>query len=271
MFKILILATLPQEYAPLKKLVPSRFRRICRKPFKKFAFSLPGKEITLVETGMGEEHIEKALGWAVGQSKPDLLLFGGFCGGLHTGLRIGDVCIVERAVAYRASAKESKKMVTFRFPDELRAFLADQNIRSMTAFTIAAPEDKLTLTGCVKPFSALCEGDGEACLPGVDMETHALAGIACRLKLPLLCFRSVSDEVSQELGFDLDDITGPGGKVKVGKVLSTILIHPGTLQAFFLAWRRSVKAAGNLCAVLTALLTAPGDSLNRIARGIRID
>ena len=144
--------------------------------------------------------------WALAQSRPDLLLFAGFCGGLNTELHIGDVCIVEKTIAFRTSRDECEGILTFRFPDELRTFLTERNVRSISAVTIGSPEDKSTLAEHVSG------------LAGVDMETYTLAAIARREQLPFLCFRSVSDDLNSKLNFDLGDITGPGGKVKVGKV-----------------------------------------------------
>jgi nucleoside phosphorylase len=342
--KILILAALPQEYAPLRRLIPS-WRLICRRPFKQFIFGLPGKEIRLVETGMGIGASKEALQWALSLSRPDILIFAGFCGGLHADLKVGDVCIVERAVGVHQDGKAARGIFRFRFCDEFTEWLAERSIKSISAVTIGSPVDKTvlakfaaTLLGCTRTVipegaelnrsandvrrvkdgisitpldsrqnlekldsgfrrndeqkhrhdlifhssavssesSAAMPGGGNDCgfaavLAGVDMETHVIAEIACREGLPFLCLRSVSDELDSELGFDLSDITGPGGKVKIGKVLKTIIRNPGTLKAFFLAWRRSDTAGKNLCANLADLLTTQGDRLSRISREVRID
>jgi len=269
MLNILILATLPQEYASLKKMIPARFRLINRKPFKQFEFGLPDKEIRLIETGMGEECVEKALKWAFARRIPDLLIFAGFCGGLHTELQTGDVCIVERTGVSPASGDRKHGVFAFRFPDELRIFLAERRIKSIESLMIATPVDKATF--CPGPKDKRRDSESPQPLAAVDMETHALAAIAYREQLPFLCFRSVSDELNHEIGFALEDITGPEGKVKMCRVLKTILLHPRTIKAFFLAWRRSVKAGRSLCAALAAFLALSGVSLGHIARGIGIE
>jgi nucleoside phosphorylase len=285
MLKILILAALPEEYAPLRKLIHSPWLLLSRKPFRQFGFSLPGMELRLVETGMGEEVAGKALRWALARSRPELLLFTGFCGGLHPDLHVGDVCIVENAVAFHSHGAEPQGIIKYSFPDELSKFLAEKKVRAITAVTISSPEEKSSLAryimGRSRNASGKCgesedspqKGWGERedhwPLAGVDMETYALADIVRHEELPFLCFRSVSDELNGELGFNLGDITGPGGRVKVGKVLTTIALHPGTLKAFFVAWRRSLKAGKNLSAVLADFLTHSSLGLSRIARGIR--
>jgi nucleoside phosphorylase len=286
MLKILILAALPQEYAPLKKLIPT-WRLLCRKPFKQFVFSLPGMEIRLIESGMGGDSARGALEWAFAQSRPDLFLFVGFCGGLHPDLHIGDVCVVERSMAVHPHGKAAGGIFAFRFPGEFSEWLCQRNVKAISAVTISSPEDKSTLAELAARHLARVhreageftlpeqEGQGdnaaEHTLAGVDMETFVLAGIGCREQLPFLCLRSVSDELGDQLGFDLSEISGPGGKVKIGKVLKTIMLNPKALKAFFLAWRRSNRAGKNLCAILADFLTAPSDSLRGIARGIRIE
>lgn len=287
MLKILILATLPQEYGFLKKLIPSRLRLLYRKPFKQFTCHLADKEIRLVETGMGAEWLSAGLNLALAQFMPDLLLFGGFCGGLDAEMHTGDVFIVEEAVAGRGDADGIEGIIRFRFPDELKVFLAKWGIRPMRSVTARGPEDKTTLVKSIAAHGAAGlpghgerrpsrpagenENESRGLRAGIDMETHPLAAVACREKLPLLCYRCVSDQADQELGFDLEAITGPGGKVRLGGVLRTIIMHPRTLKSFFLAWRRSVRAGRNLCRVLAAFLDMPGDSLRRIAPGIGIE
>ena len=115
--RILILAALPQEYSPIKKLLPS-WRLVGKKPLKKFISRLPGKEIVLVESGMGAKSAQEALGAELTGFTPDLLIFSGFAGGLHPDLPVGAVC-------FTASAREisSGEVFHFRFPDKLVDFM----------------------------------------------------------------------------------------------------------------------------------------------------
>jgi nucleoside phosphorylase len=252
--KILILAALPQEYSPLKKLLRGR-RLPGKKPLKKFAFNLPGREIVLIESGMGAESAEEALRLETAAFSPDLLIFSGFAGGLHPELKIGAVC-------YAAAARKttSEDLFNFRFSRELEDFLSQNHIIPVLAISSDMPGDKRAL-------SALAAGQ----MAVSDMETAKLAETALQKRAPFICFRAVSDCLDHELGFNLSDISDERGRVRLSGVLCTILRRPATLKAFFLSWRRSSAAARNLCRSVAAFLRIPAPTLAGMAAGIRIE
>ncbi len=252
--KILILTALPQEYSPLKRLFPS-WRRIQRRPFKKFAFNLPGKEIILVESGMGAKPAEEALGVELAGFAPDLLIFCGFAGGLHPDLPAGVACFVLSACGIF-----SEEVFQVRVPKALSDFLAQNDIRPVLALSAETPGNKQAL-------SALAAGQ-----PAVsDMETATVAEIACRNKIPFICFRAVSDALGHDLGFNLSDISDERGRIRLAGVLATLIRKPATLKAYYLSWRSSRRAARNLCRSVAAFLGIPAPVLGKMAGEIRIE
>ncbi len=249
--RIIILSALPQEYAPLKKRFQA-FRAVCKRPYRKFALNLAGKEIGLIETGMGDRAVREAL-----RSEPaaDLLLFAGFAGALHPDLCTGSVC-------FAASARRIETGVSyaFRFSHELSDFLAKQGVQPVVALSADGPKDKRAL-------SALADG-----APAVlDMETATVAEEALLRHIPFLCFRAVSDAIDHELGFDLQDICDDQWRVKPLRVIATILKKPSTLMAFYRLWHNSSLAAKNLCDPVAAFLNLPAAQLERMAAGIGIE
>jgi adenosylhomocysteine nucleosidase len=258
MLNILILSALPQEHRHLRKSTP-RWRHAAATPFKTYGLDLSDRKIVLVETGMGSRVAAQALDGALARFRPDLVIFAGFCGGLHPDLSVGDLCVAHKSLTIHPAAQLENDVFTFVFPDELREFFRKWNVKPVTAATIEAPEEKATLAAVV--------GDGPA---AADMESAPICAIALREGLPLLILRSVSDAVNDDLGFSLEQITGQGGRVAVLKVLGTVLANPWVLKAFYLAWRRSEKAGKRLGAALADFLMLPGGSLGRIARQIRV-
>lgn len=249
--KILILSALAQEYAPLKRLFPA-FRTEHKRPYRKFTLNLPGKDIRLIETGMGDKAVREAL-----HSEPaaDLLLFSGFAGALHPDLSTGSVC-------FAASARriETGASYAFRFSEELSDFLAQHRVRPVLALSADGPGDKRAL-------SALADG-----APAVlDMETATAAEEAFLRHIPFLCFRAVSDAIDHDLGFCLEDICDAQWRVKPLRVLAAILKKPSTLMAFYRLWRNSSLAAKNLCAPVAAFLNLPTAQLERMAAGIAVE
>jgi adenosylhomocysteine nucleosidase len=249
--KILIISALYQEYAPLKKIFPA-FRPVRKKPSKMFALNLPGVEITLIESGMGEKAVREALGGQKRQPSPDLLIFSGFGGGLHPDLLVGEVCIVTSA-----RPVEVGPTYNFRFSDQLADFLSKHRLKPVLALTAQTPGNKqlLSALACGRPAV-------------LDMETAVAAEQAWSRKIPFLCFRAVSDALDQDLGFNLQDICDEQFRVKPLRVLTTILKRPSTAWAFYRLWRSSSLAAKNLCSLLAAFLDLPADTLGGMAAGI---
>ena len=252
--RILILAALPQEYSPIKKLLPS-WRVVAKKPLKKFISRLPGKEIVLVESGMGSKSAQEALAAELTGFTPDLLIFSGFAGGLHPELPVGAVC-------FTVSAREisSGEVFHFRFADKLVDFMNQNGIRPVLGLSAEQPGNKRAL-------SALAAGQTAV----LDMETAALARIAFHNKIPFICFRAVSDSLDHDLGFDLSDIADERGRIRLAGVLVTVIRKPATLKAFYLSWRRSSLAAKYLCSSVAAFLRIPAPVLGKMAAEISIE
>jgi adenosylhomocysteine nucleosidase len=252
--RILILAALPQEYSPIKKLLPS-WRLVRKRPLKKFICELPGKEIVLIESGMGARSAEEAFGAELTGFTPDLLIFSGFAGGLHPDLPVGAVC-------FTTSAREisSGQVFHFRFSDKLIDFMTQNGIRPVLGLSAEQPGNKRTL-------SALAAGQTAV----LDMETATLARMAFQNKIPFVCFRAVSDALDHDLGFDLSDIADERGRIRLTGVLVAVIRKPATLKAFYLSWRRSRRAAKNLCRSVAAFLGIPTPVLDEMAGEIRIE
>ncbi|MHC1726932.1 MAG: hypothetical protein AB9866_13150 [Syntrophobacteraceae bacterium] len=251
--KILIMAALPQEYSPLKKLTPS-WVLLGKKPFKRYGFELNGLEIVLLESGMGAGSAKRALEYELDLFRPDIILFAGFAGGLHPDLFAGTVCVVERTRAIH-----SEILFRFEFPKRLCEFIVLHDLRSAYALTAFQPENKLAL-------SSVTAGD----LAVLDMETAVVAEFCLAGHIPFICFRTVSDAIEDELGFELSEITDEKGNVSLACVLRTVFRRPSAFRAFYLSWKRSTCASKRMCRVLAAFLRLPVKSLEEIAKEVRL-
>lgn len=251
---ILIVSALPQEYASLAKHTPP-WERLANKPFKRYSFELGALKIVLVESGMGAAAAGRVLESELVRALPDLLIFSGFAGGLHAGLKVGTVSIVEQT-----RELGSKDSFHFSFPERLREFIASHGVRSVCALTAHQPQDKRAL-------SSVTEGEQPAVL---DMETAPIAGFCFLKGVPFICFRSVSDAVDDDLGFDVSDIADGEGKVSLPGVFRTVVRNPRTLAAFYHSWRRSTVASNALCVILSEFLRLPAHVLEEIARNTRL-
>ncbi len=252
--KILILSALPREYLPLKRLFPA-FRVVRSAPYGKFSLDLPGKEIILVETGMGPGAVEKVAREELKAQAPDLMLFSGFAGGLHPDLSIGSVCVVTST-----RHVEAEKRVIFHFSEEMVRFLYKNQVKPVLALTAKAPENKRRLWALVRGEPAV-----------LDMETAWVAEAARSREIPFICFRAISDPVDRELGFDLQDICDENWEVRPLRVLKTVVKRPPTMWAFYRLWRGSSLAAKNLCLFVASFLELPSEEFGRMAAEIKLE
>ena len=258
MTRVILLAALPQEYGPLKKLV-GPWRLVERRPFKKFAHVTEDKEILLVETGMGKAMVLKALEREVKSNPPDLLISLGFAGSLCEDFAVEDVLLGKTLIGLSEGDHETRQASSYPTESEilrfepsphLLGFCRDTGVRQAQIVTVARPESKPPLSLHFKDTQSL-----------MDMESFHVARAAEEAGIPFLCFRAVSDGLHDEIDFDLDRLIDPSGRVRISAVLATVALHPGLVRSFYTSWRRSAKAARRLGEVLAALLRMDGRDL----------
>lgn len=76
----------------------------------------------------------------------------------------------------------------------------------------------------------------------VDMESAALARLACQRKVPFLAVRAIVDTASSAIPPMLSDALDEGGRVRPVRLLRNACLHPGELPALF-ALARGFRAA----------------------------
>lgn len=251
MIRIVLLFALPQEYAGMKQLV-GPWGLSTRDPFKSLVHRVPGKELLLVETGMGRDRMIEALGWILGKVRPDLVVASGFAGSLTQDLVVGDVCLGEVFASLDLrSHGETASRIVLEIPIRLAQFCDTQRIRRMLMVTVNQSAPKEPLSKQYENTPAI-----------VDMESYFLAESCRQMNLPFLSFRAVSDGLRDEIDFDPAAISNARGQVKILLVLASILRNPRLIGSYFGCWRRSTRAARNLGKGLNAFLNLPPAELS---------
>lgn len=257
--RILFLAALPQEYGPFLKL-SGPWRRLQRKPNALFVRSHFGKELFLVETGMGKDAMKTALKRAVVECSPELLISIGFAGSLCETLETGDAVIGREFVSFDPGSSPA---------GEGRLFFESSAVLSLVRERTGAAEARIVTSGKPQPKSALQPLFEDA--PSVmDMESYVAARFASAAGIPFLCFRSVSDGLGDEIDFDLGAISDSAGRVRVVKVMAAALREPRLVKSFFLSWRRSVMASDRLARALEVFLGISSDALAELSAQCRL-
>lgn len=225
---IVILTATRHELAPLiKRLSPER--RASKIKVPSWRGMLSGREVLVMQTGLGREGVEKA---AVGIPRPvDCLINAGFAGALREGLAAGDLLFdfsrsnpVFQKTA-QTIAREKK------WPFHMGALHTSDRVA-------ASPSEKSDLA---RETGALA----------VDMESDHAAALAVSLGASYAGIRAIFDRSEESLEWMLEDGKPLSARDLARKALTT----PGLWGPLFQAYRTSGKAAGRLSAFLSLFVS----------------
>lgn len=271
--RIGLFAALPWEYQAFRRRL-GPWKEFSDRPFKAFTLSMRDKDLLLVETGMGKAMVETALSWAFWSWHPHVLVSFGFAGGLSRSVSVGDVFLCTEIHYFDSNARVMAETGYLIDPHhEILAFCRTQGAAAAHCITTLHLEAKgllsIDLRDVLRPQRAihhdqsppLCQADIPAL---VDMETYFAARFARDRRLPLLCFRAVSDTYDQELGFQLADISDSQGRVDPWRVFKAVVRNPAIITALMASWRRSHRASQELAILLRAFTDLPAGPIRAI-------
>ncbi len=287
--RTVLLFALPEEHASFRTTT-GPWRLSCRTPFKTFCRNTISQDLVLVETGMGREPLCEALSWLLEHPRPDLIISAGFAGSLSEHLSVGDSCLGEAFVCFDeehgwqwsdeiaraelpdaasgnrddlASAMECRLLATFhlkRGSERLRQWLQVTGrylFHPARIVTVTRPQQKASL--------AYRFADGTSLM---DMESYYAVRFCFERRIPFLAIRAVSDGLEDELDFDLGAISDDRGKVRVPRVLASVIRSPRLIKSYYHAWRRSRTAARSLGNFLARVLALPEKDLEDLVRSL---
>jgi len=237
-----LIIAMPEEVRPIaRRLGPGQKERIGR--FPSYRFHLEGREIVLVQSGMGRERAAAATEALTAVQRPDMLISAGLGGGVRKGLATGDVVLAGRVMSLSGNRLADTTVI-----DNVHL------LRDLTD-SLAAPDFRVLDGSIITSSGILRKKDTARFLPQslgnpvLDMETSAVAEAAVRRRIPFLALRAVSDSSDEEILFSIEEITDREMNINIRRVLSAILRNPRILpQMIRLA--RNAKTAGNHLALV---------------------
>lgn len=197
-------------------------------------------DVTLAEAGMGTLNA----GWAatmLAVDRPGLLVSAGFGGGVLPGLAVGDVVMAERVLHWTGDGLEDVA-TGFYAPREDAASPGPLHGQFITSDALLNKNRLLAFL----PHDAL--------RPVLEMESAAVARVAAESGIPFLGLRSVSDPWDEELGFSIDEFCDDDKRIRLFKVLATILRRPRIIPQLIRLARNSRVAARGLGTAMERLL-----------------
>jgi len=253
---IAVLCAIRQEISPLLD---------CINVHKKFDIDgvlffqgdLNGLPLALVQGGVGRKNAVKAANCLLESIKVDLLISAGVAGGIRHGLNVGDLVVAE-------SVGHSNQC---NFDDEELQLESDyacnkeviqltrqlssksKGMESKIHFGSLLTVDKVISSASTK--KRIGEQDS---FVAVEMESAAVAEVACRKGVKFAVIRSISDDIDDDLHLDYDSIMSDEGKVKVTSVALEIMKNPKKLALLIRLNKQTKTAAKSLALFMSELI-----------------
>lgn len=244
--KISIITAMPEETGALLKRFEATKKDTCgSRPFYHFKQNI--HEIVLCEAGMGFDNAARAAEAVIREFRPDLMVSCGFCGGIAPGLKVGDV-VVARDIMIASGA--TAEQVPVKIPAVCASFVEQQGHAKARVFnslfvSTQTIMPKMRLAALLPP---------EAYYPVVEMESAAIAIIAVENGVRFAGIRSVSDPFDEELGFSLNEFCDNQMRIRIPRVLFTILQKPRIIPQLIRLARNSRIAGNSLAGAMEQFL-----------------
>jgi adenosylhomocysteine nucleosidase len=190
---LLIVAALQEELNAGMSLCENPQRIACR-GIDLWQAVLNGKTVSFLKSGVGPERSAARLEQTLKAIAPSQILVVGYAGAIHPDLKLGDLVVVKKALAFSLDKNHpdwEHVLLDGAFDldnsEALSGCAKSAGLRVHTgdaltsAYVLGNPEHKRRL---YERFHALI----------VDMETAALARVALSCSIPLSCMRAISDE-----------------------------------------------------------------------------
>jgi nucleoside phosphorylase len=193
-------------------------------------FSVPpgiAADVHTLVTGVGRRNAAQALGRALAQQKPDLVLTCGYAGGLRDGLPIGTVIYSEDAGAELAAILCSTGAVPVCFHCSARIA------------TTAAEKQKLRR---------------ESGADAVEMESEVIRQLCRERHIPSATVRAISDTSDEDMPLDFNLLMTKRLELHFGKLAWALLGSPQRIPALLKLQRHTRQAAQSLAATLSEVL-----------------
>jgi len=216
--KIGIITAIPEETGALLKQIGSFEQRIygnLAAHYRDFC----NNSIVLCEAGMCFGNATIAAEMIMREVRPDMLISSGFCGGIIDGLCVGDVVVaIDVAIVNNALIE--------KVPVEIPAICCDF-VTQQTAWGKRVFRGQFVSSPVIRSKAEIAAmlPKGVPC-PVVEMESGAIALIAAKHGIPFVGMRSVTDPVGEELAFSLDELCDDHMRIRIPRVLSTIIRRP---------------------------------------------
>jgi adenosylhomocysteine nucleosidase len=247
-----LIAAMPEEIRPLLRRV-GPVKRERRGGFTIYRFTGAGKEVILIESGIGAERAARATRALIDAAAPGIILNVGFGGAVLPGPSVGDIVVADRLLFFRERLFSEQRGLAPALSQGLTTALericTGKGFRSHRGTFVTTGEiiGKRLLAGLL-PAGAIN--------PVLEMESAAVARVAHGRSISFAAIRAISDVADEELGFSIGDFTDKEMRIRTWKVLWTLARKPGILPQLLRLGMNSRRAGENLALAVLAVIDA---------------
>tara|TARA_B100000959_G_scaffold198135_1_gene207239 strand:- start:178 stop:951 length:774 start_codon:yes stop_codon:yes gene_type:complete len=250
---IAVLCAIRQEISPLVACMNvSKKFSIDEIPF--YQGDLNGQSLMLVQGGIGRDNAIRATSCLLESTSVDLLISAGIAGGIRQGLNVGDLVVAEHVGYTRQVDFDVEKL-------QLESdFVCKEEIIQLARQCSSVIESKLHLGNLLTVDKVISKastkrriGEQNSFL-AVEMESAAVAEVACERGVEFAAIRSISDDIDDDLHLDYDNMISDEGKVKVGNIALSVLKNPQKLALLSRLNKQTRSAAKSLAYFMTKLI-----------------
>jgi adenosylhomocysteine nucleosidase len=237
-----IVTSLAEETKPLLGRFPHAQRAMCGS-YPAHRFVAGTNAVMLVQAGMGELNARDASRCLMETAHPRLLLSAGFTGAVQPGPLVGDLVVATALYRYQQNAASPAAGLSDALAARLLALTASAGLdRPWHCF----PGTFLTTGHSVAKTALNLHLPSAMPNPVIEMETAAVAAVAAEWGIPCGALRAVSDAASDELDFTVEELCDAHLRLRLSRIILTILRRPRLIGQFLRLARNSATAGENL-------------------------
>jgi 5'-methylthioadenosine/S-adenosylhomocysteine nucleosidase len=249
--RIAILAALKDEMAGLKQRTRTseRFRK-----GKILAGCLSGKDILLVETGVGPTKAGNMARFLVENFQIDFIISIGFAGGVKEYLKVGDLLVCDAVLCDHGETGFEDRKARGLARKAMDPGRNEEALKKISKRGIAFKKgDILTVNRVIDSAEEKKWLGATYAAEAVEMETFSIAEEAEKKGIPLIAFRAISDASHDSL-VNISNLTDEKGEVSKWKAGLYAIFHPGDIPKLLAMRENSQRAEKALMEAVLAVL-----------------
>ncbi|MBS0210342.1 MAG: nucleoside phosphorylase [Planctomycetes bacterium] len=210
--------------------------------FKVRTGTLAGRQLALVEAGVGPRAAERGTRALLMGHRPDWVISAGFSGALQASAKRGDIVLAQNIVTTDGARLNIDLKVDADWLARTPGCHAGQIL--MTDQVVATPADKRALG---ERHQALC----------VDMESFVVAEVCRQARQRCLAVRVISDTVDDALPADVAQLAScKTGARRAGAALAALWRRPGAGKDMLRLQQQAIEASDRLATFLASFIPA---------------